>query len=117
MRFSVAECLHAPLETANDQTAVAWRGKGAAAAAHENGGGLSTFPVQTRSDDVLELDPADGSSRVYLVRSRERMDMPPAASWDGGVRVDGKMGRRLRTKGNTKRRLTDEQRLDERGDG
>ncbi|MGD9726109.1 MAG: hypothetical protein AB7V39_06910, partial [Nitrospiraceae bacterium] len=44
---------------------------------------MNFFRVQARFDDALELDPADGPSRGYLVRSREPMDMPPAASWEG----------------------------------
>ena len=86
MRFSVAECLHAPLETAKDQTAVAWRGRMKMAAVYQ------LFPGPGRFDDALELDPADGPSRVYLVRSHERMDMPPAAPWDGVYELTAKWG-------------------------
>ncbi|WP_447599162.1 CHASE2 domain-containing protein [Nitrospira sp. Nam80] len=39
--------------------------------------------AQARFNDALELDPADGPSKVYLLRSHQYMNAPPPASWDG----------------------------------
>lgn len=39
--------------------------------------------AKARFTEALELDPADGPSRVYLERSLEYLQAPPAEGWDG----------------------------------
>ena len=46
--------------------------------------------AHARFNDALELDPADGPSKVYLARSRHYLENPPSASWDGVYELTAK---------------------------